>query len=191
MSDLDLEGDRDDPAHVVAGVEALVRRDQTGRFTVKRPSAWRMTPVEGSSHLSQQDVERFASAFQWLGASKVYAVALEQRDEIELVRAFPASAAGLNAFNRACAHFNYALTTKDCAALIICTTDDYMVICGPEQFVHHAAGAPPETALEEFHRYATDTHWKPPVRTMLESVWSTPASNAESVAFPARRPPGE
>src|SRR5687767_6367310 len=98
MSDPNSEDSRDDAPRVVAGVDALVRRDRTGRFTLARPSGWRAIPVEGLSHLSPQDAERFAPAFKWLGAWKVYAVALELRDEIELVRDFPASEAGLDAF---------------------------------------------------------------------------------------------
>jgi hypothetical protein len=185
MSDLSSKGRRDEAARIVAGVDTLVQRDHSGRFTLARPSEWRVIPMEGSSHLSRQDVARFASAFKWLGATKVHAVALELRDEVDPVRDFPASEAGLDAFNQACAHFNCALTTKDCAALIICTTDDYMVICGSEQFVRQASGASPEAALEKFYRYATDTDWKPPVRNMLESVWSSLASAAERVTFPA------
>jgi hypothetical protein len=174
----------DEAAAVAARVDAVLRRDTGGQFTLTRPSGWIAIPIEGSSHLSRPNIERFATAFRSLGVEEVYAVALELRGEIEPVRRFPASEAGLDAFNRDCGHFNHALTTAEVVALVICTTDDYLVVCGPEHFVRLAVGADPKSTLEEFRQYATTPGWTPPVRNMLESVWRALSTAEVVLTFP-------
>jgi hypothetical protein len=170
---------------VVRNVDALVHREDPGQFTLHlKPEWWRAVSIIGSSHLSDPDVTRFTAAFRWLGVMAVYAVALELRDSIETVRRFPATEAGLKAFNRATSHFNYALTTYDCTALVVCTTDDYMVVCGPEQFVRLALGREPDEAMEEFHQWGTDPWWPATTRKVFESVWSAFVNPGPVVVFP-------
>lgn len=169
---------------VVARADELVHREHPGQFTLKPKRGWRAVPLESSLHLSEGDVKRLTSAFRSLGALAVYAVALEMRGDIETVRRFPTSEVGLMSFNRAFSHFNYALTTYDCAALVVCTTDDYMVICGPESFVRLAVGKNLEPALEEFRQFAIDPWWPPAARKMFESVWSAFVTPGPVIVFP-------
>jgi len=81
---------------------------------------------------------------------------------------------GLREFQRACSHFNYALSTPDASAIVVCSTGDYLIFIGSQPFVEQCAGTEEAAAFRLFREYADNPGWPDPkVRRNLQSIYTT------------------
>lgn len=131
---------------------------------------WVAVPVESSSHFDEADIERIVAALRSLGVHQVMAVATEELQSQPHCYLVSANKAGLMLFNRECGHFNYILTTVNLDAAVLCTSNDYYIAAGPEQFVVEAVGTSIEDARKSFLTFATDEAWPQHVRKNLLAV---------------------
>jgi len=175
---------------LVRKVGQVINRASEGRFGLTRVGDWVAIPSESSSHLNRGDRNRLATAFRSRGHERIYAVALEVLKNIELAYEIEASEAGLDLFNRTCAHFNYVLCSVDVSCLAICTTDDYLVIAGRADFVEGALGKSTGEAIAAFEEFIADPGWVAPMPSLLNSVLTalrdeySSANEGEVVGFP-------
>ena len=125
--------DLDELVPLTQRVRRVLRRQSDGGFDLTPVADWTAMPVESSSHLNESDSARIAEAFLAQGHEQVFA--LEELKGIVPAYKVTVSQTGLTSFNRACAHFNYALCPEDMSSLAICTTDDYFVVAAPPDIV--------------------------------------------------------
>jgi hypothetical protein len=150
-----------------------VRRSPGGMFELLRARGRHALPAISSAHFGREDEARIAEAFQHEQHGQVYALALEPLKNHERVFFASSTSDGLREFQRTCSHFNYALSAPDASAMVICTTDDYLVYAGSRPFVERCAGAGEAAALQSFREYADDPMWPQNLRRHLQSVYTT------------------
>jgi hypothetical protein len=160
-------------------------------FTLARKDGWVAVPAESSLHLSEADRFRLQQAFAGSGFRWVYAVAFEKLEHIAPVLRVAASVAGLTAFNRQCAHLDYALCPADMSSIVLCcTTGDFLALAGRPEFVAAAAGKSLADARIAFDEFASDQTWSPKQRIYFSDLLTTlcdeyvSVSVGQSVVFP-------
>jgi len=76
-------------------------------------------------------------------------------------------------FSQRFGHFNFALFPEDLTFLILCTTDDYFLVCGTGEIVKDIVGKDVQEAREAFDEYASDPSWPSTVRNNLREIAET------------------
>jgi len=151
--------DAEELARVQGRLRSVLWRTPEG-LGLLRKSEWVAVPAESSLHLSETDRLRLRQAFEEAGFECVYAVALEDLDNVAALLRVAVSLSGLADFNHKCAHFNYALCPPDVSSLVICSaTGDFLAFVGTPEFVETAVGQPVIRAFEAFEGFARDAAW--------------------------------
>lgn len=159
---------------VVRAMGETVRSAASGGFELARSPGRHALPAASRSHFGPADETRIAESFQIEHHCLLYAVPLEPCPDQWPVYSMPATAEGLQGFQRACAHFNYALCTPDALSLVLCSTDDFLVYAGTRTFVERCVGADEASAFNAFFEYAADPSWvNQKLSRNLKSVYST------------------
>lgn len=167
----------DDPAIVTevrTRTSRIALRRADGRYLLTRISGWVALPAESSSHLSRANAAALPEAYRILGADRVYAVEMEGLSGVPPVLQFDTSESAFRRFNWLCGGFAYALLPLDFSSLVVCTTDDYLVVAGEPQFVRVALAMDEEQAFAAFRRYASQ---EISIRSFLDSVLQSLASD--------------
>lgn len=110
--------------------------------------------VESASHFSLEDQSNISHAFQSAGYTDLIAYALEKLNQMP--DSFPVSSDidGISDFDERTSMFNYVLTSKDGKCFIVCTTEDYYIVCGTQHFVELALSKSIESAKNDFLEFA-------------------------------------
>jgi hypothetical protein len=95
---------------------------------------------------------------------------LEKLEGVPPVFSVAATVEGMAAFQEACGPFNYALCSRDVGAIVVCTTDDYVVYLGTEEFVEGCLGERASEALQTYRAYVESFEGMPGMQEMLEAV---------------------
>ncbi|MCA1619583.1 MAG: hypothetical protein LC795_09800 [Acidobacteria bacterium] len=127
-------------------------------------------PVESAYHFDGADAAQLASAFRGQGHLECFAVATEELAAEPPCYVVPTTREGLLSFSRKCGQFNYALVTKTRDAAVLCTSEEYFVVAGPERFVAEAVGASVAEARGKFMDFAGQKDWPPRLREFLLGV---------------------
>ena len=119
-------------------------------------------PVESACHFDRKQAVTLSKAMIETGYSHCNAVATEPLNEDDpCFIAVRTSAEGLLEFSDLTSHFNYVLIPDDATFAVLCTTDDFFVICGEKKFVNCAVGGDIGKAREEFDHFASGSEsWK-------------------------------
>jgi hypothetical protein len=163
----------EDPAQVEQIANSVrMMLDRSDHLNVEWLSTrhWFAVPVESASHFNEAEAERISSSFRSLGVHQIIALATEELQNQPLCYLVSASKAGLMLFSRECGHFNYILTTVNHDAAVLCTSNDYYIVAGPERLVLEALGTRIENARKNFLAFATDEAWPPHIRKNLLAV---------------------
>ena len=155
----------------------LVERAEDGRFAVLRVAEWCAVPDQRTLHASRINRDLFARAFRESGHDSVWAVALEPLASEPLVYTVDATLEGLKEFSHHCSHFNYALVPPDQSWLVVCTTDDYLLLVGKIEFLFRILGCSISDAYAEFRKYGARTGWSENERAFFESVYLASAED--------------
>lgn len=160
--------------HDFAPLRALIHqevyRDTLGRFAIAKSRLRAAIPSRGSCHFSVSDCEHISDAFRRDGWRNVYAVALEDLLRADVAYRVDTSIAGIDAYNRQCAHFNCVLAAADMSSMVVCSTDDFFVTLGSESFVRSAVGRSPGEAFAAFAEYASASGGHGKLGPLLRSV---------------------
>jgi hypothetical protein len=175
---------------LVSNAAALVSRSQGGQFTLSKREGWVAIPVESVAHFGRHHVQRLHNAWREYGCGVASAVLLEPLRGVPEVKEIVTTVEGLTEFSRSFAHFNVVLVTASPNAAVICTTDDYFVVAGPESFVTVAVGGAIAEAYERFASFFSHPAWTEKARSFFSSVFTAlrdeyPLLEAgESLTFP-------
>jgi hypothetical protein len=112
-------------------------------------------PWVSASHLNPEMAKTLSEALLSRGWRECFALATEPLNENMRCFKVETTANGLMDFERTCAHFNFILLPTDESFAVLCTTDDYIVVAGPADFVSSACGDAAAT-LAEFDEFAGD-----------------------------------
>lgn len=153
-----------------AGMRQCVRREGDGTFELRRRTAVVALPGISNAHLSVEDQGRVAAAFEAASYPVVYAMALETLKGVAPVFEVPCSPAGMSGFQHACGHFNYALCSPDMRAVVVCSTDDFLVYLGPDGFVEACAGRSSAEAVQVYRDYVDSYSRMPAMQRILRAV---------------------
>lgn len=110
--------------------------------------------AESASHFLQEDQILISKAFQSSGYSELVAFALEELEQMPSMFRVSSDVEGLAKFDHTVALFNYALSSEDGKCFIICTVEDYYIVCGPKDFVEKCLGKDLASAKQEFIDFA-------------------------------------
>lgn len=110
--------------------------------------------VESASHFSPDDQVLISKAFQASGYSELVAFALEALNDIPDLFRVSSQLEGIAEFDDTTALFNYALSSEDGKCFIICTVEDYYIVCGTQEFVETAVGQDLISAQQAFVDFA-------------------------------------
>lgn len=147
-----------------------VRRGPDGAFELLKVPERIAAPGISNAHFSPQDEGRIAEAFRKHASAVFYAVVMEPlRRPVPVFRG-SASRAGMHAFQKSCAHFNYVVRAPDISALVICSTDDFLVYAGSSAFVETCAGGSVAASVRSFLDYANDNRMITGLHRSLSSV---------------------
>src|SRR5271170_3958516 len=102
-----------------SAVAAKVRYLAGGSIELLRSADLHAVPAISTAHFTRSDEARVADAFSKEGCPTVYAVLLESLKNQPPVFALASTKEGLREFQRACSHFNYALSTLDASAIVV------------------------------------------------------------------------
>jgi hypothetical protein len=159
---------------LLSAVAAKVRRLADGSMELLRSADLHAVPAASTAHFTRSDEARVAEAFTKEGCSTVYAVVMETLKNQPPVFAMASTKEGIREFQRACSHFNYALSTPDASAIVVCSTGDYLIFIGSQPFVEQCAGTEEAAAFRLFREYADNPGWPDPkVRRNLQSIYTT------------------
>jgi len=129
--------------------------------------------VESAFHFSLEDCQQIAEAFQYMGYDECFVIALEELGpSIAAFRSFKTTDSGIESFKFETEYhiFNVVLTSGDGKCFIICSVDDYFVVCGPLEFVRIAVGGDIEKVKKDFKAYVTSSDRSPRQREFLERI---------------------
>ncbi len=135
--------------------------------TLIKQDAWVAVPVESGYHFDNSDQERLLHAITYFATTRLFAITLEYLDASDNIIEIPLSRNGIAEFNRQYGHFNVVLFPELLNWVVICTTDDYFIVIGNQQFVEKVVGHSIEESFVEFRIFATDIHWPELVRQKL------------------------
>jgi len=124
-----------------------------------RSQQWIVVPVESGSHFDDSDISRIASAVQSAENRRLNAFFVEDVSDVDSHFQFEADCDGLRHFNLKCGHFNYAICPNDWSFLIVCTTNDYYLLAGKQEFVESALGTSISEGRKEFDEFASQDDW--------------------------------
>jgi len=134
-----------------------------------RKLGWVVVPVESASHFDDRDILLIEAAAAALGCSNCLAVRIEHLDEPKCY-AVALSREDLADFSQQCGLFKYMLLTPEPLFAVLCTTEDYFLVAGPEEFVSAAVGGSIRDAQNAFQRFASDTAWPLGARKFYQAV---------------------
>ena len=135
-----------------------------------RSHQWTVVPVESGSHFDDSDIGRIVLAAQSAGNEELNAFLVEDVSGVDSHLQFKADSEGFRHFNLKCGHFNYAICPNDCSFLIVCTTDDYYLLAGKQEFVESVLAKSIIEARIEFDEFAMDDEWLEPTKSMFCEV---------------------
>jgi hypothetical protein len=139
--------------HRIAVLSRAVKRlDDT--FQLRLPPGWVAVPGESGLHFDEGDRDRILALSRKEKRQRLWAIALENLDGDMEAFDVPATAEGLEEFNRKLGHFNYALCPDDCSWVIAGTTDDYFVVMGTPLIAESILGRTVAQAYADFEDYA-------------------------------------
>jgi hypothetical protein len=172
MSSQELGVVADEPrlSSLRADVANLIRRTDSGRLTLLKEDGWIAVPVRSSAHLAQLHLQRLHDAWSDLACRVAFAILLEPLRGVPEASETDTSLDGIRMFNRQFAHFNVALYTPSPKAIVICTTDDYFVIAGPEKFVTVAVGGSISEAYTRFAVFGAAAEWSEKGKAFFASI---------------------
>ncbi|AMY07669.1 hypothetical protein LuPra_00845 [Luteitalea pratensis] len=157
---------------LVSRLKTCVSRAETGSLTLFKQAGWIAVPLESSYHLSDPQKTLLTAAIGRFCTPEIWAVTLEELTGVPRAFKVRPDRHGLNAFDKACAHFNVALFAGAPDWVVVCTTDDYLVVGGQVEFVDAAVGGIAE-AFERFRNFATDPRLSQGERDSLRRVLET------------------
>lgn len=151
-------------------IEGMVEKPYHLNLDWLRARGATAVPVESAFHFDQLDASRLAAALHASGYGECLAVATEELAAMPACYRVETTEEGLLDFSRECGHFNYVLVTEDRAVAVLCTSEDYFVVSGPEHFVAAAVGGGVDEARRHFLDFASDEAWPSELREALLSV---------------------
>lgn len=128
------------------------------RMETVSKSGWIALPRESASHFDEEYARQLSDAFGRLGERDCCAVVAETLKAFPSCFRFPATPEGFLDFSWTCGHFNFILFPESVRCAVLCTTDDYFVLAGPESFVEAASGGDIGSARKAFQEYARGDH---------------------------------
>lgn len=146
--------DPDEVKRIRETLTRVVHPSSEGDILLRKQAGWVAVPVESYSHITLMNEEQLRQLFLAHGYQDLLAVALEPMGEFPSVFVVPATAEGIEEYNRECGHFYFALFAGAPDWVIINTVDEFDVITGSPEFVSQLLGCEPEEAFVRFQEYA-------------------------------------
>lgn len=135
-----------------------------------RSNQWTVVPVESGSHFDDSDISRIVLAVRSTGNKELNAFLIEDASDVDSHLQFKSDIIGFQHFNLKCGHFNYAICPDDCSFLIVCTTSDYYLVAGKQEFVESVLGKSIIESRKEFDEFAKDDEWPEPEKSLFREV---------------------
>ena len=126
--------------------------------------------VESASHFTYDDQALISEAFQSSGYSELVAFALEKLNGVPDSFRVPSHLEGVEKFDDTTSLFNYVLSSEDGKCFVVCTVEDYYIVCGPKDFVEKCLGKDLASAKQEFADFAQTPDFPDYQRTFLLSL---------------------
>lgn len=136
-----------------------------------RRAGWIALPIESSAHFDEDGVKSVVNAIRRYERRNFYAVALESLVNSSEVLRFPATQYGVEAFNHLCGHFNFVMFTEAVDWLLICSTDDYYIAVGNEDFAREVCGGTIQQGYYSFEEYINRSPSSSRSRKLLSYVY--------------------
>lgn len=166
---------------IQASVQSIVYRSDNNLLLLHKKDDWVVVPVESAGHLDESEQKRLIHVVQEQSLPTLFAVVLEPLVAVPSVVRVPPTLESLRAFNRDYGHFAFALVPPDVSWIVLCTTDDYVLVGGTEAFVVQALGEDIQESLARFSLFATDTNLPEPLREYLQVVVQSVLHRSEAV----------
>lgn len=109
--------------------------------------------VESASHFDLEDQARISKAFAAAGYGSLVALSLEDFQEMPVLFKLPSDGDGLESFNDLASFYNCVLSSPDGHCFIVCSVEDYFIVCGPQDFVEQAVGQDLASARRAFEAF--------------------------------------
>ena len=150
-------------------LESLVSRDARGSLAIRKVPNWVAVPVQSRSHLKADLIKKLTEIWTLGGSTRLAAVLLEPLLGVEKITFLSPNQSDLVRFDHDYAHFNVALYSDRPGSAVICTTDDFLVVAGPEGFVSSVTG-PVSEAYARFVTFLNGDGFDERARSFFMSV---------------------
>lgn len=121
-----------------------------------KKKSWIVVPMEGGSHMEEDDAFRISRAFSIKSFSSFYAVATEEVGEHPEVYEVPAKKEAILVFSWEKIPFNFLLIPEDGSVAVLLTHEDFYLIGGDKNFVTNVLGKSIKEARKEFWKFANE-----------------------------------
>jgi len=145
--------------NIKQAASAVIQGSVQAGLSISKVDQWVAVPVESALHFDDSDKQRLSHAIEEYGNPLIYGYALDDYPSIPTIISFNANYQGLDAFDRAFCHFNYALFPESMSWMLVCLLEDYYIVMGPVSFVERVLETTVENGYASFHTFAHNPGW--------------------------------
>ena len=147
--------------------------DQQINFNIDwiKKNNFAVVPIESSCHFNDEDANLIAKAIEYLSINECYVCNPDKLGLYNECYQFEISKENILILSSKFAHRNCVILPENFSFVILCTVEDYYLLCGTNNFVSIAVGGNILNAKKQFLDFALDKFWNKYDRDFFYNIY--------------------